>query len=91
MCTIAKAILNSLWGKFGQNENNTIVHFVQDYQQLLTLSNNARYSMTSLDFVTEDCLQVTLTQKDEFVSPLKTGNIIIVLLQVMHDCNCLKF
>lgn len=30
--TFAKAILSSLWGKFSQNENNTLVHFVQDYE-----------------------------------------------------------
>ena len=49
---IAKAILNSLWGKFSQNENNSVVKFVNDYEQLVTLNNNERFTMTALDFVT---------------------------------------
>ena len=59
--TITKAILNSLWGKLIQNENNTSVCFIQDYEDLLVLSYNEQYIMTLLDFVTKDCLRVTLT------------------------------
>lgn len=66
--TIAKAILNLLWGKYSQNENNSMVKFVEDYQQLLNYSNNTQYNLTRLDFVTEDCVRIMLSQKDDFVT-----------------------
>ena len=51
-------------GKFSQNENNSTVKFVNDYEQLISL-NNKCYMMTSLDFVTENAVRVTLLQKDK--------------------------
>lgn len=68
--TIAKAMLKSLWGKFCQNKNNSIVKFV-------TLNNNKCFMMTTLDLVTENTPRVTFSQKDNSVISLKIWNVII--------------
>ena len=75
--TIAKNILNSLWGKFAQNENNTKVDFLSEYDELLFLANNPNITLTSLHFVNADLTRVTYVNKDEISTPLKTGNVII--------------
>ena len=75
--TIAKDILNSLWGKFAQNENNTKVEFLSEYDELLDLANNKNIELTSVDFVNEDVTRVTYKKKEEINVSLKTGNVIV--------------
>ena len=75
--TVAKAILNSLWGKFGQNEN-VYIQYVKSYNDLLALTKNKHYKTTLFDFVSEECIRVAATLKDSSIRPLKTGNVIIV-------------
>ena len=74
---IAKAILNSLWGKFGQNENNIHIQYVKSYDALLKLTKDLHYQLTLSDFVSKECLRVATTLKDENTQPLKMGNVII--------------
>ena len=75
--TIAKNILNALWGKFAQNENNTKVEFISEYEELLNLANDKNIDLTSVDFVNEGVTRVTYKNKDEMKIPLKTGNVIV--------------
>ena len=75
--TIAKNILNALWGKFAQNENNTKVEFISEYEELLNLANDNNIDLTSVDFVNEEVTRVTYKNKDEMNIPLKTGNVIV--------------
>ena len=75
--TIAKNILNSLWGKFAQNENNTKVEFLSEYDALLNLANDKNIELTSVDFVNEDVTRVTYKKKEEINVSLKTGNVIV--------------
>ena len=74
--TIAKNILNALWGKFAQNENNTKVDFLSEYDELLNLANDKNIELTSVDFVNESITRVTYKKKS-INTPLKTGNVII--------------
>ena len=57
--TIAKNLLNALWGKFAQNENNTKVDFFIRIQELLNLANDKNIEFTSIDFVNDDITRVT--------------------------------
>ena len=73
-----------MWGKFAQNENNTKVDFLSEYDELLFLANDPNRTLTSLDFVnltrvnfSADLTRVTYVKKDEISTPLKTGNVII--------------
>ena len=75
--TIAKNILNALWGKFAQNENNTKVDFISEYDELLNLANDNNIELTSVDFFNEGVTRVTYKNKEEMVIPLKIGNVIV--------------
>ena len=75
--TIAKNILNALWGKFAQNENNTKVEFLSEYDELLNLANNQNNELTLVDFINENVTRVTYKKKEEMNIPLKTGNVIV--------------
>ena len=75
--TIAKDILNSLWGKFAQNENNTKVEFLSEYDELLNLANDKNIELTSVDFINETITRVTYKKKEEITVSLKTGNVIV--------------
>ena len=75
--TIAKNILNSLWGKFAQNENNAKVDFFSEYDELLNLANDKNIELISVDFVNETITRVTYKKKESINIPLKTGNVII--------------
>ena len=84
MRTIAKVILNSLWRKFGQNENN--VQYVKSYDDLLELTKDLHYQLALFDFVSKECLRVATTLKYENTQPLKMGNIIIASFVTTY-CN----
>ena len=75
--TIAKNILNALWGKFAQNENNTKVEFLSEYDELLNLANDKNIELTSVDFVNESVTRVTYKKKEDINISLKTGNVIV--------------
>jgi hypothetical protein len=52
--TVMKALLNSLWGKLAQNENTTVVSFIDRFDELLELVNDNSIEVTSLDFISDD-------------------------------------
>ena len=82
--TIAKNILNALWGKFAQNENNTKVEFLSEYDELLNLANDHNTELTSVDFVNETVTRVTYKKKEEMNILLKTGNVIVACFVTVY-------
>ena len=52
--TVMKALLNSLWGKLAQNEDTTVVAFVDSLDELLSLVNDHSIEVTSLDFISDN-------------------------------------
>ena len=71
--TIAKATLSSLRGQFGQNKNN-----------VLELTKNLRYRLTSFHLVSKECLRVATTLKDENPQPLKMGKCYCIFCHVLY-------
>ena len=47
---VMKLILNSLWGKLCQNPNKASVHFVSDYEELLSYVCDKKYDTVYFDF-----------------------------------------
>ena len=60
-----KALLNSLWGKLAQNEDCTIVSFIDDFYKLQQLVNDNTIEVTSLDFVDKNLAHPTKSDLDE--------------------------
>ena len=77
MRTVAKTLLNSLWDKFAQNEGNTKVVFVKDYDELMEWVQDKWYDLTTFDFVSEDSMRLCLHPKEAYITPLKNRNVIV--------------
>ena len=77
MRTVAKTLLNSLWGKFAQNEGNTKVVFVKNYDELMEWVQDKRYELTTFDFVSEDSMRLCLHPQEPYITPLKNGNVVV--------------
>ena len=89
MRTVAKTLLNSLWGKFAQNEGNTKVVFVKDYDELMEWVQDKRYDLTTFDFVSEDSMRLCLHPKEAYITPLKNGNVIVACFVTSYSRLCL--
>ncbi|CAB3978336.1 uncharacterized protein LOC108915498 [Paramuricea clavata] len=74
--TVMKALLNSLWGKLAQNEDVTVVSFLDCMQELLELVNDRSVEVTSLDFISNDVARTT-HRKTASLTPLPNRNVII--------------
>ena len=76
--TVMKALLNSLWGKLAQNENCTVVSFIDDFYKLQQLANDNSVEVTSLDFINENLARTTHRKTSAFSTGLKNRNVIVV-------------
>ncbi|CAB3980640.1 DNA polymerase [Paramuricea clavata] len=74
--TVMKALLNSLWGKLAQNENVTVVSFLESMDDLLELVNDRTVDVTSLDFISGNIARTT-HRKTASLTPLPNRNVII--------------
>ena len=76
--TVMKALLNSLWGKLAQNEDTTVVSFVDDLGELLALVNDHSIKVTSLDFISDNIARTTYRKTGSLIT-LGNRNVIIAL------------
>ncbi|CAB4010575.1 DNA polymerase, partial [Paramuricea clavata] len=74
--TVMKALLNSLWGKLAQNEDPSVVSFVDSLDDLLEMVNDNSIEVTSLDFISNDIARTT-HRKGASLVPLPTRNVVI--------------
>jgi hypothetical protein len=74
--TVMKALLNSLWGKLAQNEDTSVVKFLDRFDELLELVNDNSIEVTSLDFISDDVARTTHRKIASLVS-LPNRNVVI--------------
>ena len=74
--TVMKALLDSLWGKLAQNEDTTVVSFIDSLDDLLELVNDHSIDVTSLDFISDNIARTT-HRKGSSLTPLGNRNVII--------------
>jgi hypothetical protein len=94
--TVMKALLNSLWGKLAQNENITVVSFIDRFDELLELVNDQSIEVTSLDFISDDVARTTHRKMDSLMG-LPNRNVVIAsfvtayarleLYKILHKLN----
>ncbi len=75
--TVMKALLNSLWGKLAQNEDFTVVSFIDDFYKLQQLVSDNTIEVTSLDFIDKNFARTTHRKTSEALTVLKNRNVII--------------
>ena len=69
--TLAKMMLNSMWGKFGQCTNKTQVREFDDPQKFSTFCNSDTLQIKYVGIQSDDCVEVqyTLQEEDKSISP----------------------
>ena len=91
--TVMKALLNSLWGKLAQNEDATVVSFVDSMDELLGLVNDNSINVTSLDFISDHVARtthrknaslITLANRNVIIASFVTAYARLELFEVLH-------
>ena len=77
MRALAKLMLNSFWGKFGQRNNITQVDLVDDPSIYFDKLTSDREEVTTVNFVSEDMVEMRWKYKDDFVESSGKTNVII--------------
>ena len=75
---VAKVMLNSFWGKFGEADNKpttSTIQKVEDWEKL----NNDSIIVKSVNVYSEDVMEVTTVKKEGACAPNVKGNIFIAL------------
>ena len=66
--SLAKLMLNSFWGKFGQRDNMPQVELVKDPVRYFKLLNCQSTHVKNVQFVNDECVEVYYIRGDDFVS-----------------------
>ena len=77
MRALAKLMLNSFWGKFGQRSNMTQVDIVKDPSIYFDKLSSDREEVTAVNFISEDMVEMRLKYKDDFVETSGKTNVVI--------------
>ena len=76
---VAKVMLNSFWGKFGEGDNKPTTSTLQKVEDWEKLINDDSIIVKSVNVYTEDVLEVTTVKKEGAWAPNTRGNIFIAL------------
>ena len=76
---VAKVMLNSFWGKFGEADNKPTTSTIQKVEDWEKLINNDSIIVKSVNVYSEDVLEVTTVKKEGACAPNAKGNIFIAL------------
>lgn len=70
--SLAKLMLNSFWGKFGQREDKPMTHIISNPKDLYEKLIDPAIDIKSIIAVNDDAIIVNSSCKEEFAYPLKT-------------------
>ena len=82
--SLAKLMLNSFWGKFGQRDNMPQVELVKDVERYFRLLTCQSTHVKNIQFVNDDCIELYYTQGDGFVSTSNKTNVVIAAFTTAH-------
>lgn len=74
---VAKLMLNSFWGKFGERPNKRQVHTVTSPAELYNIMEDQGNNIHDIRIITEDVVEVDTTKAEEEVIPSSKTNIFI--------------
>ncbi|CAH3184361.1 unnamed protein product [Porites lobata] len=81
---VAKLMLNSFWGKFGERNNKPQTHVIQSAHQLYCLLNDPLYHISSVRICTEDVMEVVTTRAEEEAEQNLKTNMFIAIYTTAH-------
>ena len=74
--TLAKLILNSFWGKFGEKIIRSKVHLIYDDAELLKFAADPTIEVQSLIPLSDECLELTCKPVDDSEESLPTSSLV---------------
>ncbi|CAH0562743.1 unnamed protein product [Brassicogethes aeneus] len=74
---IAKLMLNSFWGKFGQRENLMQTTVISTPQELFDMLTDSSIIVNNMVIISDEMLLISWKKHEEAVSPLSTVNVAI--------------
>lgn len=75
--SLAKLMLNSFWGKFGQRENQTKTLITRDPKELFNLLVNPTIQVNRINEVNQEVVVINWQYLDEVGEKLKTVNVVL--------------
>ncbi|XP_054276408.1 uncharacterized protein LOC128995419 [Macrosteles quadrilineatus] len=75
--SLAKLMLNSFWGKFGQRENQTKATIVRDPKTLFKMLTSPEIDVNRVQIVNDEVLVVSWEYIDEVGEPLQNVNVVV--------------
>lgn len=82
--SLAKLILNSMWGKMGQNPNKSKISYLSDPAEYLKMMTNDSMEITDLIFVNDEHVALRWNQKSEFIESLPNTNVVLAAFTTAH-------
>ena len=77
MRALAKLMLNSFWGKFGQRSNMSQIDMVSEPRDYFEKLTNDSIDVTAVNFVSEEFVEMRWKYKNEFVDTNPKTNTVI--------------
>lgn len=74
---VAKLMLNSLWGKFGENPRHRQYEYIVHEKDLYRIMTSDKYEDVEINFVANDQLEISYYNKAEMTDTQKTANIYV--------------
>jgi hypothetical protein len=81
---LSKLMLNSHWGKFGQNPQKSTTVYVDDPKQYVEIMSSGDKEVQSLQIVNETTLLLKYTMKEDFVDTLPNTNVVLACYTTAH-------
>ena len=81
---VAKLMLNSFWGKFGERPNKPATKQIQNPSELYKLLHDPAVELTALRLCNEDVLEAVYTQTSDNALPNVKANIFIAVFTTCH-------
>ena len=74
---LAKLMLNSHWGKFGQNPNKTKITYISKPKEYINMMQDSTKEVLDVMFANKEHIALRWNSKSDFVEPLPNTNVVL--------------
>lgn len=82
--SLAKLLLNSMWGKMGQNPNKSKITYISEPAEYVSMMTNGALEITDLMYVNDEHIALRWNEKSDFVESLPNTNVILAAFTTAH-------
>ena len=75
--SLAKLMLNSFWGKFGQRSNLTQATYISNPKEYIDLLTCDQQEVTDINFVSDEMVEMRWKHRDDFVETSARTNVVV--------------